>query len=292
MFFSFRNCPYAGNAQNHTSIPINIKQHELYNKKYADEGTGCVGGPLEDHLEAFVQWYESAFQDRSGLQILDLGGGPCRLGVALQSSFATAYATYTNLELSENAVAAGRRLGFHNVRVLPIPDDGQLPIAPDSYDIVHCSHVIEHLVNPDVVFEEAMRILRPGGYLFIGTPNIAGWLGRFLVACGWQGYGQEISTRFAVAGKGPLARMVYGEGGIGFHLRVFSAVGLRDMMRLHGFTRSLERGVRTFEFQRLNNAACVLVNAAAVIDFFLHRRFTLACNIVAVGQKPRSSVSE
>jgi len=42
----------------------------------------------------------------------------------------------------------------------------------DEFDVVTCWDVLEHLNNPQRFFEVAHRILRPGGKLFLTTPDI------------------------------------------------------------------------------------------------------------------------
>jgi len=54
----------------------------------------------------------------------------------------------------------------------------RLPLAENSADIVTALEVIEHLVNPDNMLQEIYRILKPGGYLVITTPNLASYINR------------------------------------------------------------------------------------------------------------------
>jgi SAM-dependent methyltransferase len=46
-----------------------------------------------------------------------------------------------------------------------------LPFRDARFDIVVSSHVAEHLVEPERVFSEFSRVLRPGGRLLVLTPN-------------------------------------------------------------------------------------------------------------------------
>jgi len=50
-------------------------------------------------------------------------------------------------------------------------DLGRLPFREAAFDLVISSHVAEHLTEPEMVFAELARVLRPGGRLLILTPN-------------------------------------------------------------------------------------------------------------------------
>jgi ubiquinone/menaquinone biosynthesis C-methylase UbiE len=46
-----------------------------------------------------------------------------------------------------------------------------LPFPAESFDIVTCDYVLEHLQSPALVFAEARRVLRQGGCFVFRTPN-------------------------------------------------------------------------------------------------------------------------
>ena len=46
-----------------------------------------------------------------------------------------------------------------------------LPLRDASFDLIVMSHVAEHLTEPEAVFRELARVLRPGGRLLLLTPN-------------------------------------------------------------------------------------------------------------------------
>jgi len=52
-----------------------------------------------------------------------------------------------------------------------IGQDGRWPLSSRQADLVLCDNVLEHLEDPEGFFEEAGRVLKPGGYLCIRTPN-------------------------------------------------------------------------------------------------------------------------
>ena len=54
-------------------------------------------------------------------------------------------------------------------------DVQQLPIRAESFDLVTANMVVEHVVNPEELFDEVARILRPGGKFLLHTPNVHGY---------------------------------------------------------------------------------------------------------------------
>jgi SAM-dependent methyltransferase len=55
--------------------------------------------------------------------------------------------------------------------IVPIVCDGEsLPFPPDTFDIVTCSEVIEHVFDKPRAMAEMARVLKPGGALFLTTP--------------------------------------------------------------------------------------------------------------------------
>jgi SAM-dependent methyltransferase len=60
------------------------------------------------------------------------------------------------------------------------------PYPDQSFDLVVCNQVLEHLKNIFLPLSEMDRVLRPGGRLAIGIPNLAGLHNRLLLALGSQ----------------------------------------------------------------------------------------------------------
>jgi ubiquinone/menaquinone biosynthesis C-methylase UbiE len=53
-----------------------------------------------------------------------------------------------------------------------------LPFAGDSFDVLLCNHVIEHVPDLSRALSGLRRVLRPGGLLIIGVPNEGCLMGR------------------------------------------------------------------------------------------------------------------
>ena len=86
-------------------------------------------------------------------------------------------------ELTAHLVASGLTLRLTAIDLLPPPVydqavtwlqadlNGPVPLPAESFDAIVSAEVIEHLENPRAVFRELNRLLRPGGYLLLTTPN-------------------------------------------------------------------------------------------------------------------------
>jgi SAM-dependent methyltransferase len=54
---------------------------------------------------------------------------------------------------------------------LAVDDIAASGLEPESFDLVLCSEVIEHIAEPDRVLAGLWRVLRPGGALVLSTPQ-------------------------------------------------------------------------------------------------------------------------
>ncbi len=105
-------------------------------------------------------------------------------------------------------------------------DEGGLPLASSSIDVVIMSELIEHLVDPDNALDEAWRVLIPGGSLLLSTPNLAAWYNRVLLAVGVQPLFTEVSLR-GIHGR-PGTEVVG-------HLRLFTRRALLSLLKAMHF---------------------------------------------------------
>ncbi len=111
-----------------------------------------------------------------------------------------------------------------------------LPLPSQSFDIIVCSEVIEHLFSPDDLLDEMKRLLKPDGYILLTTPNLASWKNRVALLLGWQPFASEVSTRDRYGN--PLAVRGKPSG----HIRLFTLRALLEMARAAGLRPSRVSG--------------------------------------------------
>lgn len=108
----------------------------------------------------------------SGAKFLDVG---CGLGLGL------AYANQLKCELYATEFDTGA-LEFvkSNFPVETFQGDiWEAKYSDSFFDFIHISHVIEHVLDPKAYIAEMKRIVKPGGFIAIGTPNMSSNLYRF-----------------------------------------------------------------------------------------------------------------
>jgi ubiquinone/menaquinone biosynthesis C-methylase UbiE len=111
-------------------------------------------------------------------RVLEIGCGVGRIGREL----APLCREWTGADLSANMLgfARERLKGIGNVALVQLTDVSLAPFADASFDVVYCTNVFPHIDEMDRwrYVQEALRVLRPGGRIFvdnIGIESDAGW---------------------------------------------------------------------------------------------------------------------
>jgi len=115
--------------------------------------------PSGEQLEALVR---SRLTERS--HVLDLGCG--RGGVV--ELFWRDVKLAAGLDPDVPSLAEHRAPGMPVIR----GRGEQLPFTDESFDLIVCLWVLEHLERPEEVFREVRRVLRPRGHFVFLTPNL------------------------------------------------------------------------------------------------------------------------
>lgn len=108
------------------------------------------------------------------------------------------------VEISPEAIS---ELHQHNIRHI----ERTIDLPADCCDVVVAYHVIEHMTDPIYEITRMHEILKPGGWLILGTPD----------------FGSPCAVRF-----GAKYRMLHDAG----HVSLFTNESMHRFLRDHGFT--------------------------------------------------------
>lgn len=99
-------------------------------------------------------------------ELLEVGSGLCRFVKKIRHLFLNI--SITCVEINEDLAQLARNEGCEVYNTSFLKNN----IASNQYDIVHCSHMIEHFAYPEirVVLDELLRVTRKDGYLIIRSP--------------------------------------------------------------------------------------------------------------------------
>jgi ubiquinone/menaquinone biosynthesis C-methylase UbiE len=101
------------------------------------------------------------------LSLLDVGGSTGIIDNYLSNFFGKV----TGIDIDEAAIRhATETYRKENLEFLAA-DALNLPFADESFDVVICSQVYEHVPDPDKMFEEIFRVLRRGGVCYFAANN-------------------------------------------------------------------------------------------------------------------------
>jgi SAM-dependent methyltransferase len=124
-------------------------------ERYYFSRPSFVGG-----TQVFHQICETRF--RSGGRILEIGAGPANP----TSQFVSSLGPITALDMSDEV------LGNPDVADAYVYDGRRMPFADELFDMCVSNYVLEHVKDPLSHFQEASRILKPGGTYCFRTPNL------------------------------------------------------------------------------------------------------------------------
>ncbi len=126
--------------------------------------------PLHQINPLRLEWIDG-LADLSSKRVLDVGCG----GGILSDSMARKGATVTGIDLSTKALRVARlhalevqtaNLDFREVSVEALAAE-----QPESFDVVTCMEMLEHVPDPASVVQSCARLVKPGGWVFFSTIN-------------------------------------------------------------------------------------------------------------------------
>lgn len=106
----------------------------------------------------------------AGKKIVDIGCG----GGILAESMATAGATVTGIDMAEGPLAVARLHQHESDAEVEYRQSTAEELASESaesFDVVTCLEMLEHVPDPSLVIRSCAELVKPGGHVFFSTIN-------------------------------------------------------------------------------------------------------------------------
>ena len=163
--------------------------------------------------------------------------------------------TIVGLDISGAALAGAAKRGLLPVRAQV---EAALPFASDAFATVVAAEVIEHVFDTQAVVRELARVLMPGGWLALTTPNLVALSGRAQLVLGRSPHNVEFDASPGTSG----------------HIRYFTFDTLELLLRNAGLT-PLGRWTNAVHFSVLGSS-----------DLVGRLRPSLGHTLISVAAKP------
>jgi SAM-dependent methyltransferase len=143
-----------------------VQQQKDYYEKYWETGRAQFSGSSQGYAANFRNWMHAQLQDiPRGASILEVGCG--------DASFTRSLAEYssdvTAVDISASQIEQNART-HPEIRFVQHDLAQPLPFASDSFDVIWCSEVLEHLFDPGLAVREMRRVVKNGGKLLVTVP--------------------------------------------------------------------------------------------------------------------------
>lgn len=140
-----------------------------YSEQHPDEmyDTALRRRKAEKTLAVLRDWVTATGRCESGLSLLDVG---CSTGFVADLA-GDSFQRVVGIDIDERAVAHARaRFERTGVSFL-VGDSLRTSFESESFDVVTCSQIYEHVPSPERLLSEIYRVLKPGGACYFAAGN-------------------------------------------------------------------------------------------------------------------------
>jgi SAM-dependent methyltransferase len=141
-------------------------QQKGYYEKYWTEGHAVYSGDQQGYADNFRRWM------RAELKGLPKSAGILEVGCG-DASFTKSLAEFTSrltaIDISAEQVARNA-VAHPGINFLQHDVAEPFPFEDESFDVIWCSEVLEHLFDPAFALREMHRVMAPGGRLLVTVP--------------------------------------------------------------------------------------------------------------------------
>ncbi len=133
-----------------------INKKAMYDEKQRIQKAGKIIAVLEDH-------YDGSLTD---LDVLDIG---CSTGI-ITNKLAESFSHINGIDIDKDAIEYARSNKAKNSEFF-IQDSMNLGFLDNTFDVVICAHIYEHVPDSMRLMKEIRRVLKPGGVCYFAAGN-------------------------------------------------------------------------------------------------------------------------
>ena len=150
---------------------------------------------------------------------------------------------FCGIEASPSLMKQAEKRG---IKVLPVDLNGVWPYQDNTFDVVHCAQVIEHLHNTRLFAQEILRVLKPGGTALVTSENLTSFLNLGAMAlgytpftlmrcCGWY-LGNPLGLHYGEHPEEGVPITDPAFAGVTGHVRALAVLQAEELFQRVGFT--------------------------------------------------------
>ena len=227
---------------------------------YAHVDTAAPG--LDARLSIMLDEYRQFRATRAGsLRVLDVGCGR----KAVLSRYVDPDDHYSGCDIAElevTDVESFRRVNLNEDTLVEA-------FAGQTFDLIFCGEVVEHVFSPDAVMEDLHALLAENGLLLLSTPNLAYWVNRVLLLFGISPLFLENSARKKL---GRFTRLLGQANQTEGHIRVFTYRAVRELLDMYAFELLRSHPAPVWEFFLPDRLVCRLSPSLSPDVVYVARR--------------------
>ncbi|HZY15512.1 MAG TPA: bifunctional 2-polyprenyl-6-hydroxyphenol methylase/3-demethylubiquinol 3-O-methyltransferase UbiG [Ramlibacter sp.] len=127
--------------------------------------------PLHQINPLRLQWIDGLVGGLAGQRVVDIGCG----GGILTDSMGRKGAEVLGIDLATKALRVAQlhalEAGTPNVQYREVAAEALAAEQPESFDVVTCMEMLEHVPRPASVVQACATLVKPGGWVFFSTIN-------------------------------------------------------------------------------------------------------------------------
>ena len=144
-----------------------MKREYQYNFSQLPAGQYNVAGREKKAKTMISVLREYIDNPLENLTLLDIGAS---VGI-IDNYLASYFKLVIGIDLDYHAISQAKQLSNKKNLIFQVGDAMNLQFSNNTFDVVICSQVYEHVPNPEKMMREIHRVLKPGGVCYFAASN-------------------------------------------------------------------------------------------------------------------------